>query len=201
MRQRRFSQQQLFHLRNHIPIDALMEQSLQIPCKTCEGVFRFLCPVCNAFNTSIKPQTNLARCFRCERNFNTIDLVMTVKKTTFVEAVDFLIDWQSHCQPQKLRGGIKKQEPGHNERSCSTSSYSPNSQPPTLDAPVALGQILRDVINTSDPTASYQKQPSTLYEDSPIIHRLEQIELRLTTVCDQLGQIRNQLYNQNRKST
>jgi DNA primase len=67
-----------------------MESVLEIPCRTIEGVFRFLCPLCGEFTTAVKSSTNLARCFRCQKNFNTIDLVMIVKKTDFLNAVRFL---------------------------------------------------------------------------------------------------------------
>ena len=69
---KRFSSQELYELRNHIPVDALIRE-LGIPSKIRDGYFRFLCPLCNEFQTAVKPETNLARCFRCEKNFNTID--------------------------------------------------------------------------------------------------------------------------------
>ena len=87
---RRFSSQELFELRNYIPIDTLIEQRLMLPSKTSEGFFRFLCPVCQEFQTATNPKTNLARCFRCERNFNTIDLVMICRNMSFVESVTYL---------------------------------------------------------------------------------------------------------------
>ena len=87
---KRFSSQELFELRNAIPVDMLIKDRLQIPSKISEGVFRFLCPICNEFQTSVNPATNLARCFRCERNFNTIDIVMIVRKNEFKESVLFL---------------------------------------------------------------------------------------------------------------
>ena len=68
----------------------LITSQLQIPSKIRDGVFRFLCPMCNEFQTAINPATNLARCFRCEKNFNTIDLVMAVKKYRFKDSVLFL---------------------------------------------------------------------------------------------------------------
>ena len=71
-----FSSRELFVLRNHIPIDTLIEKHLKVPSKFSEGFFRFLCPDCHEFQTATNPKTNLARCFRCERNFNTIDMVM-----------------------------------------------------------------------------------------------------------------------------
>ena len=87
---KRFTQNELFELRNHIPISTLIEDRLEIPAKISEGHFRFLCPLCGEFQTATNPKTNLARCFRCEKNFNTIDVVMTCEKTTFVETVNIL---------------------------------------------------------------------------------------------------------------
>jgi|GEM_PF-605344 len=87
---RLFSAQELYSVRNDIPISGLIENVLNIPARTTEGVFRFLCPVCGEFNTAVHSKTNLARCFCCKKNFNTIDLVMIVKKENFVKAVRFL---------------------------------------------------------------------------------------------------------------
>jgi len=87
---KRFSSQELFELRNAIPIKLLIKDGLQIPSKISDGVFRFLCPICNELQTATNPTTNLARCFRCEINFNTIDLVMKVKGIGFKDSVLFL---------------------------------------------------------------------------------------------------------------
>jgi len=87
---KRFTQDELFKLRNHIPIDVLIEDRLNMPAKIREGQFRFLCPLCGEFQTATNPTTNLARCFRCEKNFNTIDMVMTCEHTSFIETVHAL---------------------------------------------------------------------------------------------------------------
>lgn len=87
---KRFSPQELYDLRNCIPVDALIANQLNIPARVSDGCFRFLCPLCNEFVTATNPQTNLARCFRCEKNFNTIDLVMICRQTGFVESVKYL---------------------------------------------------------------------------------------------------------------
>jgi hypothetical protein len=42
--------------------------------------------------TAYNPRTNLARCFRCQKNFNPIDLIMVVKGYNFRKAVEFLQD-------------------------------------------------------------------------------------------------------------
>ena len=77
-------------LRNQIPIDRLVDRCLRWPCKRREGIFRFLCPICEEFNTATNPRTNLGRCFRCERNFNPIDFVMVVQRCDFLQAVAYL---------------------------------------------------------------------------------------------------------------
>ncbi len=86
----RFSSRELFELRNNIPVDMLIRDQLDVPSKIRDGIFRFLCPVCNEFQTAVNPATNLARCFRCEKNFNTIDLVMEVRGCGFKDSVLFL---------------------------------------------------------------------------------------------------------------
>ena len=87
----RFTRETLRRLRNDIDLEDLNERVLQLPCKRSEGRFRFLCPQCSEFNSGINPYTNLARCFRCRKNFNPIDLVMAASGRSFVEAVAFLL--------------------------------------------------------------------------------------------------------------
>lgn len=89
---RRFSSAELFELRNSIPINAVIKDLLLMESKIIDGYFRFLCPVCNEFQTATKASTNLARCFCCQKNFNAIDLVMIVKNMGFVDSVFFLKD-------------------------------------------------------------------------------------------------------------
>lgn len=86
----RFSSRELFILRNAIPIDRLIRAMPSLAAKEIEGTFRFLCPRCSGFDTATNPKTNLARCFRCNRNYNTIDLVIQVKGLNFKEAVGLL---------------------------------------------------------------------------------------------------------------
>ena len=87
---RRYTPHLLRALRNDVDIDHLIADVLDWPSKTSEGQFRFLCPVCSEFNSATNPRTNLARCFRCEKNFNPIDIVMTVERVSFLEAVGLL---------------------------------------------------------------------------------------------------------------
>ncbi len=88
--QKGFTGAELTSLRNDIPIDTLINKYLKIPSKISDGYFRFVCPLCKESLTATNPKTNLARCFRCERNFNTIDMVMIVLNYNFIESVNFL---------------------------------------------------------------------------------------------------------------
>ncbi len=99
---RKFTKKELYELRNFIPVNDLIRE-LNLPCKFSEGHFRFLCPICNEFLTSTKAATNLARCFRCEKNFNTIDLVILCHRPSFVEAVEFLKVIYGNIQKNKQR--------------------------------------------------------------------------------------------------
>jgi len=87
---RRYSREKLRSLRNDIPISRLISEFLCLPSKLSEGYFRFLCPLCGEFNTATNPKTNLARCFRCRKNFNPIDMVMVVKSCNFRQAVEWI---------------------------------------------------------------------------------------------------------------
>ena len=87
----RIPRQTLFLLRNDIPIDFIITDFLRLPCKMSEGFLRFLCPLCQDFNSATNPKTNLARCFRCEKNFNPIDLVIAEKGISFKDAVHLLL--------------------------------------------------------------------------------------------------------------
>lgn len=84
------SKKHLRELRNRIEIIPLIADVLDIVYKTHDGRFRFMCPECHDFDTAVNTSTNLARCFRCERNFNPIDMTMAVKRYSFIQAVRFL---------------------------------------------------------------------------------------------------------------
>ena len=86
----RFPSDFLRSLRNDIPINDLIRMRPDLPSKEREGFLRFLCPLCSEFHTATNPKTNLARCFRCRKNFNPIDLLMAVEPCRFVDAVKIL---------------------------------------------------------------------------------------------------------------
>jgi len=83
------SRQRMRRLRNEVSIDQVLS-ALDVPTKVRDGHVRFLCPICREFNTATNPRTNLGRCFRCEKNFNPIDLAMVVDNGTFLDAVAYV---------------------------------------------------------------------------------------------------------------
>jgi len=91
----RLSPQTLYALRNHLNIDQVITQLLQIPTQQINAIVRFQCPRCARFHTATQPSTNLARCFDCRKNFNTIELVMAVRQLPFLEAVAVLQRYQN----------------------------------------------------------------------------------------------------------
>ena len=59
------------------------------PSKVRDGRFVFLCPHCGEMETAVNPRNNLARCFACHTNLNTVDLLMTLGYD-FVSAIAVL---------------------------------------------------------------------------------------------------------------
>jgi hypothetical protein len=87
----------LRRLRNEIDIDLVIKR-LRLETRNSQKIFRFRCPLCHGFHTATNPKTNLGRCFDCRRNFNPIDLVMTVTARSFVETVEFLKNYITDTQ-------------------------------------------------------------------------------------------------------
>ena len=86
---KRFSDESLRRLRNHVSWSRLLAK-LNWPHKRREGQLVFLCPSCQEYRSAVNRKTNLGRCFHCERNFNPIDITMTIQDCDFVEAVTYL---------------------------------------------------------------------------------------------------------------
>jgi len=80
----------LRRLRNQIPINVVISDLLNLELRLDHELLRFRCPLCDNFHTATNHKTNLARCFDCCKNFNPIDLVMTVGKCGFLDAVKIL---------------------------------------------------------------------------------------------------------------
>lgn len=173
---RRFSDSQLYEVRNHIPIRHVIEILLVIPSETVEGVFRFRCPLCAGRHTAVNPDTNLSRCFDCSRNFNAIDLCMLTKHMNFVDSVQFLIEHRSQLPPVESKPTSAK----------NPIALEPKKAP--LKKPVALHEILAGLMGkglheesntTTKEKASLTLTPNDIAELERILHDLSQILQRL----------------------
>jgi DNA primase len=104
----RFSSRQLTYLRNQVPISRVIEALPQLAPRRDNKHFE--CPLCHGFNTSVNAEPNLARCFDCRKNFNTIELVMYHQQISFVESVKWLMQRtaeKSMADPKIERGTAK----------------------------------------------------------------------------------------------
>jgi hypothetical protein len=117
----RLSSQALYALRNHINIERLMTQVLHMTTHEINGRVRFQCPLCARFHTATHPNTNLARCFDCRKNFNTIELVMAVRHIRFLEAVALLQRYQKILD--------NRSHPSQSQRVSPNTRASPNPNP------------------------------------------------------------------------
>ena len=101
-----FTKQQLFQVRNEIDIDWLITDKLNLE-RQFNGMWRFCCPLCQDFNTATQRKTNLSRCFSCQKNFNTIDLVIYSQKINFIPSVNFLLSLLKKPKHNRLGQQIK----------------------------------------------------------------------------------------------
>ena len=163
----------MFEIRNQIPIDLLISQGLRLPHKTREGYFRFLCPVCREFNTATDSRTNLARCFACKRNFNTIEIVKECNQWDFVPAVLYL---------DKFRTTLSK----------NVQSQQPPLKPLKRDNPVSIGSILRKMKPFQDPISSDCEKPE-VDVDPKIISRITRIETQLVLLTERIQAIEKKM--------
>lgn len=170
MTHQRFSSSQLYSLRNQISVRLLIEETLRIPCRMTDGCFRFLCPVCNGFNTAVNPETNLARCFDCSKNFNTIDLVMLTRQAKFVNSVKFL---QSILQE---------------ESACRDNNPIRSDRPQENSGPCQIGQIIADVLPAAHAASPGQSNPH-----NPIVPHRATDENRIAKLEHQLELVGRQI--------
>ncbi len=103
---RLFSCEELYCVRNYIPVRKVLETLCGHECKEIEGYTRFVCPVCYEMRTSLHPKENLGRCFRCKRNFNAIDFVMCSCKLSFVNSVKLLLAHFGNTQAASFNSAV-----------------------------------------------------------------------------------------------
>lgn len=166
---KRFSKEFLFIIRNHVPIDLLISDSLKIPNKISEGFFRFLCPVCGEFRTATDPKNNLARCFLCERRFNTIDIVKECNQLDFVEAVLYIDDFRTNLSKDSHRVKL------------------PAPQPAKSQDPVPIGSVLNKIMPDLERASSNCPTDGTRSNDDlEIENRIARIESQLHLLFDRI---------------
>jgi hypothetical protein len=180
MTRRRFTDQQLFSIRNHIPIRQVIERILRLPAKMDQNIFRFSCPICAEFNTAINLKTNLARCFRCEKNFNPIDIIMIVRQTNFVETVNLLLDYQKKSVPA-------------DKTSSEAHVFSHISQPSVANRPpgrlAPIGDLLPEIVEKIKKEYGKTKNEKTgppVIQPADDISKLEQIVENLSQLIHDL---------------
>lgn len=173
---RRFTDRQLYQVRNHIPIRYVIETLLAIESETVEAVFRFRCPLCSGMHTAVKPDTNLSRCFDCSKNFNAIDLCMIAKHMSFVKSVKFLIERQGQLQPAESNAALRKND------------ISTEQTKTPLKEPVPLHEILAGLIGKVPRQESTTTRKETLLAPptSSIVGELERIVDDLSQILQRL---------------
>lgn len=178
-KQRRFSDQLLFAVRNHIPIKLVIDELLRVPSKISQGTYRFRCPICGEYNTAVNRQTNLARCFTCEKNFNPIDMVMTVEGINFVETVNSLKSFKE-----------TKTHQTSDLAPCLPNKKTPSTSQTSSENPTPIGDVLAQHLEklqtvsilpvTSDP--SYQKHIDFEKIEQDVLLLSQQIEKLKTLI-------------------
>jgi DNA primase len=85
----------LWSIRNELPMTVtvanLADKGGPVS-KFSEGFFRFECPYCHDIRATVNPKNNLAHCFSCQKNFNNIDLMLSLG-LDFRKAVSVLRKW------------------------------------------------------------------------------------------------------------
>lgn len=111
-------------LRNQIPIQLVITKLLKLQTVNDDGLLRFQCPKCRHFNTATNSNTNLARCFRCQLNFNPIDLVIAAHGCSFKDAISSLSPYLNNTPSPTAQAS-----PHPNSNICSSNNtISTNSQ-------------------------------------------------------------------------
>ena len=95
---KRIAAAHLHALRNTIEIQAVVAR-LEIPTSPRGRHVRFRCPRCHAHDAAARAGESLARCFRCRRRFNPIDLIMAEAGCGFPQAVAYLDLFFPHSNP------------------------------------------------------------------------------------------------------
>ena len=162
---RRFTSDELYAIRNHIPIDILIEKLLGVPVKHTQNRLHFSCPLCAGFQTSILREKNLSRCFDCGKNFNTIEIMMYHMHIGFVESVKRLKQYQSDLTKQTAFIDKRKK----------------------LDYPLSIGKIIGDILPPPRHSSSCNKSPAE--NKHAITKRIDNLEKKFDTLSSQVEKL------------
>ena len=184
---RRFSKEELYLLRNNIPIELLIEQTLKIPSKNTQGIFRFLCPSCNDFYTSVNYKKNLAKCFSCKNNFNTIEMVIEVRKIPFVQAVKFLQKYYDRLCPENEDSAQSSQF--CNNDICHYSVDNTKVKRHNSDTATPISEIIPSLLQ-KPPYNDRKQKSNSPHISQHILKKLEQIEQDLNKIVQEIKQIK-----------
>lgn len=96
--------ERLRRIRNDLPVAVAIAALGRAgpPSKIRDGRFCFLCPRCGEMLAYVNPRTNLAHCFACHVNLNTIDL-LRVLGYDFRSAVALLDGWLTEYESRHRR--------------------------------------------------------------------------------------------------
>lgn len=202
---RRFSSEELFILRNHIPIDILIEKELMIPTREDLEVFRFACPLCSEFNTGMLREKNLVRCFDCNENFNTIEIVMEYKKKSFVESVKHLKRYHKTLPGKKIGGqaegerlpAVKAKDQNIPEASSINTDLSLKNigYRPRMEGcknPVRIGEILSTILPEQPSNHSPVYTESGWIESHiDLTEKVLELETKFDSILNKLERIEN----------
>jgi len=170
---RQYSKQYLYAIRNHIPIDFVITEILGLPSKIDEGsIFRFRCPLCREFNTSIKYEINLSRCFLCKKNFNPIDIFMEVRVVNFLTAVKFLgkyLKKDLSFDEAAKHNVIKNQQ----DEPQVLKQYKFDENRQKRDSPIRIGQLIPPLFKQID---AYNNHKGADIAHKNLLKRMENME-------------------------
>jgi hypothetical protein len=158
---RRFSQRQLSILRNDIPIERVIVDFLSLHARHHGSKLRFACPLCQSFDTSIHTSSNLARCFSCQRNFNTIEIVKAHFTMGFVDSVNWLM--KRNAEVGDANGTVNN---GHQT------------------VPTKIGDVLSEILQSLPSKTVTESCPETILER---IANLEKRVDRLYLLIEKFG--------------
>ena len=134
--------------------------------------------------------TNLARCFHCEENFNTIDLVMTIRKLDFVESVRFLQDYHKSASVSQS-GDYRAATTGSDAHDGSQMKCADRSDN-LNNSPIHIGNILERVIPTKRErisqkhSAYYNQNKRTPVQQNMVNDRILKLEQKVDRIADQI---------------